>query len=299
MTISNKVYFNSELSKTIKSYRYPLHFIDFETTRVAIPFHDNMRPYEQLIFQWSCHTIKRPGDEPIHSEWLNLRTEYPNFLFAESLMKQLGNNGTVFIWSPFENTALKDIYKQMIRKEYNNPELKQWLENIIRFKQAKEENPIIPASVCGREGRFTDLHELTKNYYFHPSMNGKTSIKKVLPAVLQDMNSKRILSWLKNYEPGISLLAKDENNYIIDPYQQLPPFKIYNEAEKIFEEDDDNVINEGTGAMTAYQDIMIGLNKGKPDIIKEYEIALKRYCKLDTLAMVIIWEYWSNYGQKV
>ena len=29
-------------------------------------------------------------------------------------------------------------------------------------------------------------------------------------------------------------------------------------------------------------------------IKQKYSGALKKYCKLDTLAMVIIWEHWSN-----
>ena len=39
---------------------YPIHFIDFETNQNCIPLHENMRPYENIIFQWSCHTIKEP-----------------------------------------------------------------------------------------------------------------------------------------------------------------------------------------------------------------------------------------------
>ena len=47
--------------------------------------------------------------------------------------------------------------------------------------------------------------------------------------------------------------------------------------------------------MRAYEDLMIGLNKGNEEIKQKYKEALLRYCKLDTLAMVIIWEYWYNF----
>jgi len=33
--------------------KYPYHFIDFETSTVAIPFHKGMRPYEPVAFQFS------------------------------------------------------------------------------------------------------------------------------------------------------------------------------------------------------------------------------------------------------
>ena len=48
---------------------YPLHFIDFETSNMCIPLHEQMRPYENIMFQWSCHTITHPGAEPIHKEF--------------------------------------------------------------------------------------------------------------------------------------------------------------------------------------------------------------------------------------
>lgn len=300
-TKADKVYFNNDLKLKLSEYKYPLHFIDFETSRTAIPFHKGMHPYEQIAFQWSCHTIHHPGDEPVHYEWLNLKKEYPNFEFAESLMEHIGNTGTPLIWSPFENTALKDIYRQIKFNDYKNIKLILWLEDIIKFNKRKEENEIIPDFLCETDGRLEDMHKLTKEYYFHPYMKGKTSIKKVLPAVLSKINSERITNWLKNFEIDLSLYSVDSNNSIINPYELLPPLEIYDEAEAKFGDEDEfshndySYVNEGTGAMTAYQDIMIGLNSGNPELIKTYEQALKRYCKLDTLAMVIIWEYWKNY----
>jgi hypothetical protein len=40
---------------------------------------------------------------------------------------------------------------------------------------------------------------------------------------------------------------------------------------------------------------MFGLKKGDTAAMNEYRQALLRYCKLDTLAMVIIWEHWMTY----
>jgi len=76
-----------------------------------------------------------------------------------------------------------------------------------------------------------------------------------------------------------------KKNEIINPYQLLPGLDIYDEAE---------TIKDGTGAMQAYEDIMWGLRKGNLDDLEKYRKALLRYCKLDTLAMVIIWVHWKN-----
>src|SRR5690606_4271690 len=41
------------LRREMSTWAFPLHFIDFETTMVAIPFHKGRRPYEQIAFQFS------------------------------------------------------------------------------------------------------------------------------------------------------------------------------------------------------------------------------------------------------
>jgi len=55
-------------------------------------------------------------------------------------------------------------------------------------------------------------------------------------------------------------------------------------AEKEIEE----VIMEGGAAMKAYNDKMFGDQANKENLKKQ----LLEYCKLDTMAMVIIWTYW-------
>jgi hypothetical protein len=40
-----------------QEWTYPLHFIDFETSMVAIPFHEGRKPYEQMAFQYSHHVM--------------------------------------------------------------------------------------------------------------------------------------------------------------------------------------------------------------------------------------------------
>ena len=40
------------------TWTYPLHFIDFETSAVALPFYKGQRPYEQTAFQFSHHKVE-------------------------------------------------------------------------------------------------------------------------------------------------------------------------------------------------------------------------------------------------
>lgn len=269
-TKDNTEWMGSDFYKSISDINYPLHFIDFETFLGALPFHKNMRPYELVAFQWSCHTINKPGDDPLHSEWINLQHGFPSFRFAESLMNQIELNGTPLMWSPYENTVLKTIYNQIDFYDYDNPDLKNWLEKIVKFEKD--------------DGRLFDMEKIVLKQYFHPKMKGRTSIKVVLPAILSNNNSSRIIKWLDNFEPNLSLL-KIENKSIVNPYTLLPHIDIYEKSEQI---------NEGTGAMRAYGELMFGLRKEDKEAMTIYKDALLKYCKLDTLAMVIIWEYWNN-----
>jgi len=271
-TKDNTEWISTDLNNEIANWKYPLHFIDFETHIAAIPFHKNMRPYELIAFQWSCHTIDKPGMEPKHFEWINLEPKFPSFNFAKSLMDQIGSKGTPFMWATHENTVLKMIYNQMKVYDCINPELKTWLEDIVKFDKS---NP----------GRFVDLNQFTLENYFHPMMKGKTSIKWVLPAVLSSYKSNRIENWLMNFENDISLFKKSNNSGLSNPYELLPQVDIYQKSE---------LINEGTGAMRAYGELMFGLKKGDDEVKDKYKVALLKYCKLDTLSMVIIWEHWKS-----
>jgi hypothetical protein len=259
------------LKSEMQTVEYPIHFIDFETNNMCIPLHENMRPYENVIFQWSCHTITHPGATPIHTEWLNTVDRFPNIAFAQSLKDQLGLEGTFLTWSPYENTQLKAVHNYL--EELNNPahlELKNWLNRVVSFHDEDVT-------------KLLDMHDLAKKYYFHPIMGGRTSIKVALPAVLNASTSTVIKDWLK----AEGLYAKDENGIVINPYKLLPEPEINVGGQKI-------VVKEGGGAMSAYKDMLYGINKDNQQVKALYEAALKKYCKLDTLSMACIWQHWSE-----
>lgn len=255
----------------VQGLEYPLHFIDFETSQMAIPYHAGMRPYGKVLFQWSCHTINKPGAEPIHNEWINVEETYPNRAFAHSLMALIGEKGTVMTWSPYENTQLKDVLNNLQEQKHldeDERKLLDWL-NILVKRHAEDDT------------RICDMHDLAKWYYFHPIMGGRTSIKVTLPAVLNTIQSPRVKKWLEVE----GLYDLDEQGKPIDPYTLLPHIEIADQAEKV---------KDGSGAMRAYQDMLYGIHKDDPSIKEKYKKALLQYCKLDTLAMVIIWERWGE-----
>ena len=115
------------LPSILRSYLYPLHFLDFETMTVAIPYHAGMHFCQPVAFQWSSHTLNAPGATPRHAEWINVEDAFPNFEFTETLARHLGQEGTVFMWATHENTILRRILEQMPLRGFRNTGLAQWL----------------------------------------------------------------------------------------------------------------------------------------------------------------------------
>lgn len=255
-TKSHTEWIDPALAGIIASFEYPLHFIDFETSGLAVPYHAGMHPFENVAFQWSCHTIERSDVKLKHAEWINVEETFPNFAFAESLMNHLGRDGTVFMWATHENTILRHIVSQM-EGRYENRVLKDWLEWMTT-------------------SRMVDMNQLTLNHYFHPLMKGRTSIKKVLDAIWQ------INTALRERFPEY---VREENGKLLSPHKSLPPFEI--DGREVF-------VNEGTGAITAYQSMLYGPQKGDMHIREQWKQLLLQYCKLDTLAMVMVYWHWTE-----
>lgn len=276
-------YFSEEMKEELEdNFIYPLHFIDFETLTCAIPHHKGMRPYETIAFQWSCHSIEKPGDVPIHSEWINTETTFPNFRFAESLMQKIGKNGTPLMWATHENTVLKKILEQLENADtfvpgYKNEKLKNWLLDITR---EKVKNVII------RPGRLLDMNAFTFAHYFHPYMKGKTSIKKTLPAVWNFNDYLHNIPYFNQY------FKKDKNGNILSPYETLK--HRWDEIE--FETAENyETVKEGSGAMRAYQEMLFGKGKTDAAVKERLKQELLNYCQLDTMAMIIIWYHWKTH----
>ena len=265
-TLKNKEYINPALPKILQSCKYPLQFIDFEASRMAVPYHAGMRPYEQVAFQWSCHTIPEPGANLSHHEWINIEEAYPNFEFARSLQQVVDSRGTVFVWSPFERTALRDVRRQMVQYGQRDLGLAEWLDAMV-----------------ADGGPLVDLCNLAKEYYFHPRMNGSLSIKHVLPAVWFQSEAIRNHPWFVQY-------LRTEAGNILEPYKTLDPLPFGDDEN----DEEAEAVREGTGAIRTYQEMMYGLRRSDNPFRNAQKQLLLNYCKLDTAAMVMIWMHWTG-----
>lgn len=283
----------SELFNEINTWEFPLHFIDFETCRVAIPFNSGRRPYEQIAFQFSCHTLHDDGNIK-HQEWIQVEPGlFPNYNFVFALKQTLEkDDGTIFRYTHYENTVLREIQKQMIDDDESKyAKLIEWIDTITEWK--------IPGTKDKEYGArcMVDMFAVLKKYYYHPLMRGSNSLKAVLPAIMATSAKLKEL-YSKPVGFGINLSDKilwkiDENKGApIDPYKLLPDK--FSDIDLTKEEMvlEDGKIEDGAAAMIAFAKMQFtAMTELERNTLKQ---ALLQYCELDTLAMVMLYQHWKS-----
>lgn len=156
----------TNLQRFLDSFIYPIYFLDYETYPVAIPIYDNYKTYQQMVFQYSLHIVKKDGKIE-HKEYLEKELGDPSKHLIKKLSEDIGDSGSVVSWNKsFEcgrNSDMQRLY----------PEYKQFLENINL--------------------RMIDLADfINKEMYIHPDFLGSWSIKNVLPVMVPDLSYKSL-----------------------------------------------------------------------------------------------------------
>ena len=287
------------LADEMNKWTFPYHFLDFETTMVAIPFNKGRRPYEGIAFQFSHHTVTEDGKVKHANEYLNIKPGmFPNYDFVRNLMAALGqDNGSIFRYSPHENTFLNIIYQQLLSDTddiQDRDELLQFIRSITKSTQDSAEQ---------WEGSraMIDLWALVKRYYYDPRTKGSNSIKQILPSILNrsDKLKKKYSQPIYGAKNGIPSFnytdwawVKFDGDTVIDPYKLLPKmFQDVSEQEYDLLSDSGE-LREGGAAMTAYARFQFEEMSGYER--EEIRKALLKYCELDTMAMVMIFEGWQD-----
>jgi len=203
----------------LEGLEYPLYFIDYESFNPAIPMYDGYRPYDQIPFQWSLHTMHEPNGKFQHLEFIETEQVDPVPAFLAKLREVIGEEGSIIVWNKsFEGT-------QNRRMGEIHSEFQQFCEDM--------------------NNRMYDLMDIFRDgIYAHPKFKGSYSIKKVLPILVPDLS-----------------------------YDGMD-------------------IAEGATAMASWDEMV---NKDSvPERKEKIRQDLLKYCELDTLAMVRIFEELIN-----
>ena len=223
------------LSRALKPHQ-PLkgksaYFLDFETVMQAVPVWAGTRPYQTILCQFSCHVVKSDG-AGTHHEFLDTSGNDPRVALAESLIEAVGeksggNNGAIFMYSPYERTQLRNLAEAF-------PKHRAAIERIIK--------------------RLVDLLPIARDNYYHPLQQGSWSIKSVLPAMFG------------NDDAELS-------------YEKL---------------DATGAVSNGGAAVSAYIEAIDPSTS--PERKADLHAQLLAYCKLDTYAMVRLWQNFVEYA---
>ena len=222
-TLAKTVFFDAAgAAADLAPHGFPAYFLDFESIQLAVPIWKGTRPYQQITFQFSLHTLTESG--PLtHTAFLDISGKDPSEPFAKALIATCGESGPVFVYNAaFEKTRIREL---------------------------AERYPDLARPLLAINARIVDLLPIARNRYYHPSQQGSWSIKAVLPAAIPELS-----------------------------YEQL------------------DGVQDGTAAMEAFIEAI------QPSTSAERKAELERqllaYCRLDTLAMVRLWEFFSGRGEE-
>jgi len=143
----------------LSQLKFPIYFLDFETYSSTIPKYDGEKPFQQITFQYSLHILKKEGGKLKHKEFLAKENKREWKKLAERLSKDIkSDGGSIVAYSKnSEIRSIKDMAKAF-------PHLREKLYEMA--------------------DRVVDLLDVFQNgYYYNKEMEGKFSIKSVLPAL--------------------------------------------------------------------------------------------------------------------
>jgi hypothetical protein len=275
---------------------YPLYFLDFEAFPSLLPIFPYYRPNQKVIFQYSIHKIERLEEHEVIShaaQFIDLGSEDPTLDMIQSLKRDLGEAGSVFMYSSYENTCLNEVEDWL----NNHPELedKEELIKFIHTLTSREKN-----NRKGGDRKMIDLCKWIDDFYLDPATKGSNSIKKILPSMIQHSSylqqkygqknfyGKYLSIKSLNFEDQIWLVKEGE--LYKNPYDLLSnPLEMNMSVIDALEEVSESLeIKNGGMAMIAYSKVQNdNLSKKKQDA---YRDALLKYCELDTLAMVMVFQ---------
>lgn len=287
---------SSAVKNAFHGWKYPLHFIDFETSRSALPFFYGQHSYQQVLFQFSHHMLHQDGQLEHKTECLITEPGVnPSLLVLEKLMMALEHDdGTVFHWFPHEKTVLREILEEATNNQ--TPKLNEIIIFLDSLGIHKDSN-----------GRLVDLGRFFDQYIFVPGSSGSSSMKKLLPALFK--NSGFLKENYQKPQYGTNLMPsfnfKDKSWYVesngipINPYEQLEnrfnDSWINNNLREIEALEGESYVQgiaDGAAAIIAYTKLQqIDLDHQERLAL---EAQLKRYCELDTLAMVMAYQAIRN-----
>ena len=150
------------ISNWYSRIKYPVYFLDYETYASAAPIVNDARPHSPIPFQYSLHIKRSPEDDLLeHVEYLANEAAMP-IAMIEHMELHICEIGSIVSWhASFENTQNRNMIEMY-------PSKHTFLDGLIN--------------------RTMDLEDLFKEGYVDIEFQGSTSIKKVLPVLVPELD---------------------------------------------------------------------------------------------------------------
>jgi hypothetical protein len=165
--LTGESFINKEaIGRFLNGIEYPVYHFDFETFMSAVPLFDQARTYQQIPFQYSIHKQESRDGEIEHFEYLaetNAEQKDPREALIIQMLMDLGTKGSILAYhSSFEVSRIKEIAR----------DFPQYAEDLLALNK-----------------RMIDLEApFRSKYYYTKKMQGRSSIKKVLPALVPELS---------------------------------------------------------------------------------------------------------------
>jgi len=159
--LTKKPFVGDRLKNDLISISWPVCYLDFETVMTAIPLYPDIAPYTQIPTQYSIHKCSDIDLIVDHLEYLADPSRDCRRELAETLINDLGENGSIIVYSNFEKAVINSLGRLY-------PDLLEKLNALV--------------------GRMIDLGAIIGKNYYHPDFHGSTSIKVTLPVLVPEMS---------------------------------------------------------------------------------------------------------------
>ena len=287
---NNVVLYKDYLSKAFNECQYPYHFIDFETITPVLPFTINKHPYEPIAFQFSHHMLHENGVVTHATEFIQTTPgvcpNLPFLLAIHDTFEKRYTNGTIFRWGAHENTILRSIYANTI-DETERPSFKA-MDRFFGTAFSDDTGHISDVNII--QDGMVDLMSIASKGYYVRGSNASVSIKSLLLPTLQYSTHLRDLYEAPTYSSSNFNNMQWWVEYLPGSGIPIDPYKLLQNMRKDISDDvtaaENTVVAHGGDAIAAYS--MLQRHDIEMNARQQVEQSLRRYCELDTLAMVMI-----------
>lgn len=265
--LTGKEFINPEgIRKFLDRLSYPLYFLDFETMQDAVPRYDGAKVYAQITFQYSLH-IKEIPDTVVELTDNGRRMKIRKGktpIHREFLAPNDGSDPR----RPLAEQLCRDIPMDACTLAYNK------MFECGRIRELAALYPDLSDHLLNIADNIKDLIDpFRAGDYYVPAMGGSFSIKSVLPALFPndpELDYHNLDKRCQNGGDAMNIFPRLQQLEQSMPHQGI--------------QTQDGMLVKADSLMPLSEQIRIR------EEINASRQALLDYCKLDTWAMVKVWQ---------